>query len=175
VELSQVKDVLSTIKGCTFASVDTITRPSAGLRKEVTGTMVILFTNKKTRSGYENMVRRRLADAGLDPSTFEVDQLPWGSRVPNTPLIVHKDAYYLQCIVMKEGKAEYFVGDHKVPRESITWLREPSSPNQGLANDRQVRISTYKLESIKQIRVMGETITAAAEGGTRTCECLVMR
>jgi len=160
-ELGQIVELLTQIEGCTFASLDAITKPTPGLRKVVTNEQVILFTNKKS-SGYENMVKRRLEQAGLDPDTFTVGELPWGSRVPNTPLINCAGSMYLQCIIRKPGKSQYFIGQRELSPEAakVFLPRDKGSPNQGLPRDKEVVCRCYALESITAIRLMGEEVVA---------------
>lgn len=166
-ELMEIKGLLDLITGCTFASLDTLTIPAPGARKETTGTLVILFTNKKTRSGYENMVRRRLAGLGLDPSTFKVDDLPWGERVPDSPIIKRLDGkghsiYYLQTVLLKSGTPKYFVGRTEIAKKDL-WFKDEDRLNakQGLESSRQVIVNTYLLASISAIRLMGGEVVAA--------------
>ncbi len=157
-QINDVKELLSRINGCTFASLDAETMPKPGLKCITTGESVILFTNKKS-SGYENMVKRRLAEAGLNPASFSVDALPWGERIKNTPMIIHNGKTYLQCIVLSEGKNEYFVGRYLVnPKD---WGLRASHPNQGLPEDTAVKVRTYEVNNITRLSLLGETVKVA--------------
>lgn len=152
--------VFKRIKGCTFASLDTVTIPSPGFRMVTMGTQVILFTNKTGGSGYERMVKRRLEAAGKDPLTFSVGDLPWGERVPNTPLIVHKQKLYLQTVLLRPGDSGFFVGNFKVDPLDYPFLKPDvyEGFSQGLPIDNRVRVRTFKLESIESIHILGETL-----------------
>lgn len=147
--LSEVMALLKAINGCTFATLDTVTHPVAGVRKEVIGENVILFTNKKV-SGYENMVKRFMEKAGKDPRAFEVGDLPWGERVPDTPLIFHKGQYYLQTILLNEGETRYMIGERQADPIALG-IRKRRGP---------VLVNCYKLESIHKITLMGETVVS---------------
>jgi hypothetical protein len=152
-----LENLLDKVNGCTFANLDAETEPSKGIRKVTTGTRVILFTNKKS-SGYENMVKRRLVEAGKNPDNFVLSDLPWGERVPNTPLIENKGKTYLQCILLSEGQSKYFIGEREVGGQGLglrgRW------PNQGLAPDDAVKVACFNLDNIQKITLMGETIVA---------------
>lgn len=152
-ELHEIKDLLDKIHGCTFASLDANTM-EGGIRRVVTNESVILFTNKGG-SGYEGMVRRRLAEAGLDPSGFVLSELPWGERVEGTPLIYHKhkDRHYLQTILLKPGRVQAFINDTELDPDV---LKKPGGRNQGLPDDRRVVVQTYGLDNILALRLMGE-------------------
>lgn len=155
----EVYDVLSRIKGCTFASLDAETEPKKGIRKVITGRSVMMFTNKKS-SGYENMVRRRLQAAGKNPNLFVVGDPPWGERVPGTPLFIHNGEYYLQTILLKEGEEVYHIGSGEKAYTAKQLNLERSSSNQGLGSAFQVTVSSFKLSNITRIRLLGEDITS---------------
>lgn len=167
--LDDVLDVLTEIKGCTFATLDCETVPSPGMLKRTTNERVILFTNQRV-SGYEQMVRRRLVEAGKDPDSFRLNDLQWGERVPGTPLIKHETVrettYYLQTIVLKDGEVSAFISGEEILPADLPdiFLREKdrvaAGTGQGLDPERAVLVRTYKLESIKKINVLGESITA---------------
>lgn len=168
-ELWQLEGYLQQISGCTFASMDTRTVPvlqggmsnpmQGRIEKTTMGTRVMLFTNKGG-SAYEAMVRRRLEQAGKDPNSFVLGELPWGARVPNTPWIYHKGEHYLQCIVMKPGECVYYVGGEEIKPENILGLRQDQDyRNQDLPQDTQVIVRAYKLASIFSLRLMGTEIT----------------
>lgn len=156
-----LQNLLDKIQGCTFATLDTVTQPSPGIRKVSKGERVILFTNKHS-SGYENMVKRRLEEAGKDPDTFALGDLPWGTRLPNSPLIENKGKYYLQCIRLTEGRAQYFIGNREVREPSHLMLRE-RRPTQGLPKSDAVEVACYRLDHIERIAVMGDELIVAKD------------
>lgn len=156
-ELNQIKDLLSSINGCTFASLDACTEPTPGVRKVTTNERVILFTNKVQESGYANMVRRRLEQAGKNPDDFVLSDLPWGERVPETPLIYHAGRHYLQTVLLHPGEEKCFIGKHEV---SCKTMFPNKGTNQGLSDDSEVVVRTYKLENITAIRLLGEEVVA---------------
>lgn len=146
-KILEIEAVLARIRGCTFAGIDTMTYPRKGLRKCTTGESVILFTNKHS-SGYENMVRRKLKKAGKNPDDFTLSDLPWGERVPDTPLITNKGEYYLQTILLTPGKSEYFIGDLPIQEEYLDLRKRTNA----------VLVNTYKLESILRIAILGKEL-----------------
>lgn len=155
-DLATLTMLLEQIRGCTFATIDSVTSPTKGIRCETTGTRVILFTNK-TGSGYERMVRRRLTEAGKNPDDFVLSNLPWGERVPETPLIAHRGEMYLQTIVLAEGRSRCFLRDTEV--NCSDFLPRRNRPNQGLGAD-SVLVRTYSLDNIVRIALMGEVLSA---------------
>lgn len=158
-EYDTLKTLLDQIEGCTFATIDSVTYPEKGLRKETKGTRVVLYTNKNG-SGYEKKVKRHLIEAGKDPSDFVLQDLPWGEKIPNTPFIISRGEYYLQCIILEPGQSNYFIGNRPV---DASYAIKPRRTNQGLAPGSEVIVSTYRLSSIVRIAAMGEVLTADAK------------
>lgn len=154
-EYSQLSEILKSINGCTFASLDCETKPMAGVRKVTKGESVILFTNK-TGSGYEKMVKRRLKEVGKNPDDFVLGDLAWGERLPDTPVIIHKGKYYLQTVTLRPGVSDYYIGETKV--DPVYLGIKDRGTNQGLPRGKEVLVRTYSLDSIKQIKLLGETI-----------------
>jgi hypothetical protein len=168
-QLERLKEVLSRISGVTFAALDADLEPAPGFRKVVKGEVVLLYHTKGV-SGYENMVKRRLVDIGRDPSHFSVGDLPWGERVEGLPLIENHGKFYLQTILVKPGEKTCYLGSGQFEQEvkpgdfPLIFQRETdvlsSAAKQGLPPDRAVICRTYKLESLTELRLMHEKITA---------------
>jgi hypothetical protein len=169
-KIEQVSDILSKINGTTFASLDTVTNVTlkggkansmlGRVTKVTANNQVMIFTNKNS-NGYENMVKRRLEAEGKDPESFKLGELPWGKRIPNTPLIEHNDVTYIQVIFNKPGKSTYFLDGDPIDKDSIEGFQEkPETNKQGLEHDNQVIPRTFKLDSIQSIRILGEEIKA---------------
>jgi hypothetical protein len=150
--------LLAQIKGCSFANLDTETVPTPGIRKIVTGQRVIMFTNTNC-SGYENMVKRRLLEAGKNPENFVLGDLPWGTRVPNSPLIEHKGKTYLQVISLSPGLVKYVsLTGREIDDPEAFGIRERPR-NQGLGAD-SVDVCCYNLDNIIRIALMGEELVS---------------
>jgi hypothetical protein len=180
-QLEALKQTLSQFQGATFASLDTVTVPvllggkqnpfQGKIEKQCKSHRVMLFTNKRTNA-YDNMVRRHLEQAGLDPTSFKLGELPWGERVPNSPFIICKGKHYLQCVFLEAGNVEYrmretvclsetnmslcFLKDEMIQKEQIEGLSDKTgSEHQGLERSKQVIVRTYAVDSIVAIRCMG--------------------
>jgi hypothetical protein len=174
-ELDQVLELLRRIRGVTFASLDAVTKPAPGIRKVTSRERVLLFNSGV--SGYEGMVKRRLAILGLDPDGFTVGDLLWGSRLPDLPscVLIHRGEHYLQTILLGKGDEEYFdVTGRALSLQRIAALLPKSvslhavdtgSNSQGLPDDRAVLVHSYALRSITAIRLLGENVTAESPGG----------
>lgn len=162
-------NLLASIKGCTFAALDTVTTPilkggksnpmQGKVEKHCTGHRVLLFTNKNS-SGYENKVRRHLEREGKNPDSFVMGGLPWGERIKDTPFIHNKGKHYLQCVFLASGEVTYRYKEsgETILKEEIIGLNERSgSEHQNL--DDQVIVRTYAIESIVALRAFHEELT----------------
>lgn len=165
-KLAQIHTLLDSIKGNTFASMDTIVEvdlkggkknPMKGrVTKHTTGNRVQLFTSHK---GYKNMVNRRLEAEGK-VANFEPAALRWGTRVDDSPLIEHNGKFYLQCIFIKGGESTYKLDNKVIDKADIEGLdeKEVTSGRQGLEDENSVIVRTFALDSIREIRMMGQTV-----------------
>lgn len=156
-----LENLLLEIKGCTFATIDAVTQPAVGYTKTTTGLRVLLFTNKYF-SGYEAMLRRRLIAAGKNPDNFSLGDLPWGTRIPETPLIEHKGEIYLQCIELAPGRERITsnITGNEFTAEQLG-LKEHHKQI-GLSDSDKVIVRCYNIENITRIALLNEELTAEA-------------
>lgn len=168
-----LKPLLEQIRGCTFATIDSETWSTKLIRCVREGERAIIFRTKGD-SGYENMVKRRLKEAGKDPDTFNVSSLPWGSRVDDLPLIEHNGNFYLQFVRLSGGSAKYFIGltnEEVTPDMYVAFgLKDRNNKHQGLSRSDQVVFNTYRIDNIKKIAMLGDTFdqNLVAERPTRS-------
>lgn len=159
-EYESLKLVIDKIEGADFALIDSTTYPRPSLRKVTVGTSVLLFTNEGG-SDYERLVKRRLLEAGKDPRDFVLSDLPWGQRVPNSPFIYNHGMYYLQTIVLEPGLFTCYLGNREVDLNDFVPSRRT---NQGLPRKDEVIVSTYRLDHIDRIALMGQVLVADPRG-----------
>jgi hypothetical protein len=158
-ERSVLEALISQIDGCCYATVDAETRPADGIVKVTTGKRVLLFANRDC-SGYQELVHRRLLAAGKNPQDFVLQDLPWGERIGNSPLIGHKGKIYLQCVELTPGDSKFYIAvSMKEVDPNDLHLRERRT-NQGLGAD-SVYVCTYDISHITRVALEG----TVAEGG----------
>jgi hypothetical protein len=160
----QLIDAVGNISGASFVGIDTLTKvtlsggkknPQQGrVQKRMTGASVMCFQNK-TVNGYEAMIQRRLVAEGKDPNSFQLGERAWGVRIPNMPIVEHKDNYYLEVIFLKPGAVEYLLDGAVVPKSSIEGLVEREGGEQG-GLENKVIIRTFAADSITELRVDGK-------------------
>lgn len=163
------KPIIESVKGATFAGIDTLTEvkllggkknPMQGrVQKMVTGSSVMLFSNVKDNA-YLKMVHRRMEKEDKDPSTFELSERKWGLRIGNTPFIEHKDKKYIEVFFVNTGVVQYLLDGNPIEKDQIEGLQEKTeNENSQGGIDDKVIIRAYALDSIKNMRVMGSQIT----------------
>jgi hypothetical protein len=158
---------VSTINGASFIGIDTHTdvklaggqkNPHQGrVTKRMTGALCMAFTNQNINA-YRAMVQRRLEKENKDPESFELGPRAWGTRVPNLPIVEHKDSYYLEVIFMKPGVVEYLLDGLVTPEADIQGLpaRRVDADSQGGLEDKVI-IRDFKAESITELRINGQS------------------
>lgn len=165
-EYKNLKELVSTIKGTSFAGIDTLTEvklkggkknPFQGrVQKKTTGANIMLY-NDSSKNVYGNMVKKRMLEEGKDPETFELKPRAWGTRIENSPFIEHKDKYYLECIFVSPGKSVYLVDGVETPKEEIEGLeteKKVSETSQG-GIENKIILRTFSLDSIEEVRLRG--------------------
>lgn len=162
-----LSNIMADVSGASFIGLDTVTTPTltggkknpmqGRIKKHMDGASVMVFQNKKS-NGYENMVNRRLVTEGKDPETFSVSPRKWGERVEGLPIVTHKGADYLEVIFLKAGKVHYTLDGSPIEYVDIEGMKAASEGVQGGLEDKVV-IRTFKADSIKTIRIDGQSVT----------------
>ena len=165
----KISQVLETVNGGSFISMDTVTIPKlkggksnpmqGRIRKHNKGASIMVFQNKKANA-YDNMVKRRLLAEGKDPDLFKLSPRAWGTRLQGTPLVEHKGALYLEVIFLASGDTSYTLDDQPIKPEDIEGLDlgKPEGKQGGL--DNKVIIRTFKLDSITRLSIGDKEYTA---------------
>lgn len=162
-DIAILQNLLKSVSGCTFATLDAITHPVKGvdtIRCEMTGERVLLFATKDGKSGYELKVKRALLEAGKNADNFTVSDLPWGERIDNSPIIMHNGRYYLQTIQLSPGKSRYYIVDTEVDPRELGLRQVYPSAKQGLPEGESVIVHTYLVDNITRIAAMNEILVA---------------
>jgi hypothetical protein len=161
---TNILNVLSSLNGNTFMGITTrtiVALPKKNslhnrLEKITEGSIVQCFQNKHV-NGYGNMIKRRLESEGKD-ANFTVGARVWGERLPELPIVQHKNQQYLEVIFVRAGKTSYLLDGNSVPFEQIAeYLPEKKEGNQGgLSDDSKVIIRTFAMDSLTSIRIGGK-------------------
>lgn len=158
-------DLLAALKqlnNCSIATIDSTTEvklkggksnPQLGrVTKKMEGGNIMFFCNMNSNS-YQNMVKKRLAEEGKDPETFQLGKRVWGERVPSTPFVLHKGELYVEAIFLKSPKVvKYFLDGKEIDKKDVIGLEDKEEGKQG-GLDNKVIIRTYKLSSIDKVKM----------------------
>jgi hypothetical protein len=119
------------------------------IQKVTTGAIGILYTSGK---GYFEKVNEGLIAEGKAPD-FEPKPRAWGVRVEGTPLIEHKENFYLDVVFESPGETQYFLDGEKIEREDIEGLEDKKEGEQG-GLEEKVYIRTISLESLGHVELI---------------------
>lgn len=119
------------------------------VNKLTTGAIGILYTSGK---GYFEKVNEGLIKEEKAPD-FEPKPRAWGLRVEGTPLIEHKEKFYLDVIFECPGETEFFFLDTPIARDEIEGLENKKEGDQG-GLDEKVYVRTIALESIMDVQFL---------------------
>lgn len=158
-----LRPLFANVNGTNFIGLDTCTVPvlkggkknpfQGKIKKVMTGASVMVFSNSKT-NGYERTIQRRLVEEGKDPATFTVGPRVWGERLPDCPIVVHKDQQFLEVIFLKPGKIQYLFEGSPIDKNQIEGL-EDKEESQQAGLERKVIIRTFKADSLTRIAIDG--------------------
>lgn len=156
---------ISKLNGATFMGIDSLTDVKlsggksnpmqGGVQKAVVGSSVMIFSNKNSNA-YKNMVERRLVAEGKNPESFQLSPRAWGERIANTPLVLHKDEYYLEVIFLKAGEVSFFYNGKPIKETLIQGMPEKSEGGEQGGLSDKVIIRTFKISSIARITINKE-------------------
>ena len=108
---------------------------------------------------YAKSVNRALTKEGKE-ADFEAKPRKWGERLTGTPLVFHKDEYYLEArFLNNEPKVEYFLDNtESVDKEVFESFLPPKNnssikEHQGL--EEEIIIRDFKVRNIREITLDG--------------------
>ena len=102
---------------------------------------------------YENSVNNQRAREG-NPEEFKAEPRKWGTRVTGTPLVRHKDQYYLECKVEKVLSSFFLVDGMPRDRSELEGaIRQSGEGRQGVESP--VILRDVSLLNIREITIGG--------------------
>ena len=163
-ELQQIQQLLSNNSGevSLMITTETNVKLKGGKKNPLQGKVTKTTTGSKVlvsvggdQSLYENKIKQQMQQEGKDPLEFQLKPRAWGTRVDNTPIIFHKDKYYLECLFVSSGDTSYFVDGEQTDKDSIEGLPEVnvSEKSQG-GVENKIIIRTFSIDSIKAIKLV---------------------
>lgn len=150
---NELVELLKQVRGTTFVSISSEVTPQLKGGKSCPLQGVVKKSESNCTIGFkwQNSVNNQLEREGEEPD-FIAEPRKWGVRLTGTPLVKHKDSYYLETKVEK-SHAEYFMDGKEIDKEEIKpYLRDTSS-----ITEKPLYIRDYSIDSIKSIRINGES------------------
>lgn len=149
---SELTDLLKTIRGTTFLSIESQTKPKLKSGNPFPHLVKISHVNGCAGFNYENSVNRQSVkeDGNAD---FEAKPRKWGKRIPKTPLVEHNGKFYLELKV-ENSNSEYFdysSNNKRINPESVKDWQYKKSSRQGVKNE--VIVRDYSLDNIQRIKL----------------------
>ena len=148
----KLEDIHAELVGLTAPSaalISTLTSPAPGMLKEVNNQLVCVTCDGPNESYYEQLVNERRLEAGLE-ADFRGQPLSWGKKLPYSPLIEHNNVWYLQTFLLTAGGVHYRYHGKPASSEVIARLcPKKRAYGQGLPEDKEVKVSTYRLDHVK--------------------------
>lgn len=153
---TQLKELLSTTKGTTIVTIETETDPRMRKTNNPYSGHIVKRSKVNGMIGwnYTNSVNNQRDREG-NREEFVAKPRKWGQRIIGTPLVEHKESYYLELKV-ERAMGSTFVDvrtGNEVPKETLLeWLPKPSTSSRQDV-EKEIILRDYKLDSIVKIRI----------------------
>lgn len=158
VNLDGLVKALMTIKGATPATFEAITE----VKMNKTNNPYFSRVKKKQKSNvfinfnYANAVNKQLTKEGKE-ADFVPQARKWGVHVPGTPLILHKDAYYLEArFLNNEPKTEYMLDDEITDKTVFETYLPTKKEVKSQGTDQEIIIRDFKVENMRSVTFGGK-------------------
>lgn len=149
-----------------FIDMSTPVKLKGGKKNPLQGKVTKHTTNMEVKIPYHNAssyvktVRSRLVEEGKDVTAFELGKRAWGTRVDDTPIIKHNDAFYLEVFPVDHGSVYYMnddTGELMNPDdiEGLETKAEPKEDSQGGLENKLI-VRSINVENINYIRIEDE-------------------
>lgn len=149
---NELIDLLSKVKGTTFVSIETTTVPKLKSGNPFSNLKKVSKVSGAIGFNYQNSVNNALAKEDKE-SDFESKPRKWGEKIAGTPLVKHKDKFYLE-MKAQNGQSDYFNDQGRVSKEDIKPWEYAKSSRQGLENE--VIIRDFSIDNISRVKINKE-------------------
>jgi hypothetical protein len=133
------------------------------VKKRVENSQVVVY-NRHSGNGYAELVKEQMVREGKDPEEFVLKPRAWGERITNTPFVVHKEKYYIECVFEQSGETTILL-DGEVTDEEIEGMpvkkvstTVAQTESQG-GIEEKVIIRTFSVESISKMSLKIEDMS----------------
>ncbi len=173
VTVSELASILLQSKGSRFVGLTAETTPRANKKGREDGQpnpfgRIVKRSRVRGIIGfkYENSVNnQREREDHPEAGEFVAEARSWGHRVDGTPVVLHKGKKngefraYLEVKVDGASGTTYVADGREVDRQDVAQYLPKSKGSERQDVDAPVILRDYALESIREIRIGGETLT----------------
>lgn len=145
----ELVEVLKSVKGNTFISIESKTEPKLKKGNPFNALIKISKVFGAIGFNYENSVNNQRIRESLEVD-FEAKPRQWGKRIKGTPLVEHKDKYYLE-VKVQGAESDYFQDNNRVDVDKIKPWMYNSKSRQGV--EKEVIVRDYSLDNISRIKI----------------------
>lgn len=149
---NELIDLLSKVKGTTFVSIETTTVPKLKSGNPFSNLKKVSKVSGAIGFNYQNSVNNALTKEDKEKD-FEAKPRKWGEKVVGTPLVKHKDKFYLE-MKAQNGQSDYFNDQGRVSKEDIKPWEYAKSSRQGLENE--VIVRDFSIDNISRVKINKE-------------------
>lgn len=163
----ELVDLLLSQRGAFPATIEAVTEVRLPKKSPLFGTRKVARVNGIFNFLYESAVNRQREregqplDSSGNPEPFQAAPRQWGERIRRedgtvTPLVRHKDRYYLEMKVEKSLGHSYHLHNAILDNKEIEELlgKKEEGGRQEVASP--VLVRDYSIDSIRTIRMCGE-------------------
>jgi hypothetical protein len=153
--VEQLVEMLVKNKGAKIVTLHTETQPQMRkMNNPYLGVVKKSRINGVVNFNYENSVNRQREREGSE-TDFVAEERKWGHRINGTPVVKHKDKYYLEVKVERVLDSSYELNGNVVNYEDLKpFFYAKGESRQGVENE--IKLRDFSLDSLKALKYNGE-------------------
>lgn len=161
VQVSQTElvDLLKEVKGPTPATIiaTSVLKMKKTDNPYYNDVMKTQESNLFINFNYANSVNKRLVKEGKE-ADFVPKERRWGKRISGTPLVEHKENFYLEVgfLTKNKPKVSYTYKNEEIDKTKFEEFLSASSKTSRQGLEAEVVMRDFKIESIDEIRFGGK-------------------
>lgn len=159
VKRDELVKVLMSVKGPTPATITATTKVRMNKRNNPYLDKVLKTQNSNVfiNFNYKNAINKRLQKEGKE-ANFEPQPRKWGVHVPGTPLVLHKNQYYLEAgyLTKNQPKVSYTMDGEEIEKAVFENYLPAKSPSKSQGLDKEVVMRDFKIENIERVKMLGK-------------------
>lgn len=155
ISASDLIAMLHSVKGATMVSFVASTEPRLRAGNPYPGLRLVRKVGAVLNFNYAAAVNRQREREGMT-TDFVAEPRKWGERIAGTPLVYHKDKWYIEAKVERSDVIAYIMPDLSPvdPEEVEKWL-PPARHSGRQGTEKAIMLRDFAVENIRSIRMKG--------------------